>query len=56
MNDFDEAFELIGGILLAVTVLLIFLTWLESTLLTSNAPRSSRNPPPRSDDDQPPPE
>ena len=33
MNDWDEAFALIGAVLLSVTLLLILLTWLESTLL-----------------------
>jgi hypothetical protein len=32
VNDFDEAFEIIGGFLGAVTLLMILLTWLEATL------------------------
>ena len=40
MNDFDEAFEMIGGILVAITLLLILLTWLESSLRTDPDPQT----------------
>ncbi|GAA3638009.1 hypothetical protein [Microlunatus ginsengisoli] len=42
MNGVDEAFEMIGGILLAITLLLILLTWLESSLSTGPDPQRHR--------------
>ena len=44
MNDFDVAFELIGAILGAVTLLLVVLTWLESSLMNTAGRRATLSP------------
>lgn len=44
MNDFNEAFVLIGGIFGAVTLLLILLTRLETSLISSDRPQKAQSP------------